>query len=388
MGRPSVNLLLINYEYPPLGGGAANATFNIGKCLVGQGHRVTVLTAAFSAKRGRADENGVRVIRIPCRRLRVDRSNIAEMLTFALSAAFRLPSLLKKDRYDGAIVFFALPCGPLGLLGRIAARVPYVISLRGGDVPGSDPAMKPWHDMLSPLRRLVYRRSLAVVANSEALKQQAEAADRHPVRVIPNGVDTDFFTPGPGPATGEMSRILFVGRLQAQKNLFYLFDKIARLGRETAVPFELHLLGDGPDREKLERRAHELDIADRLVWHGWVSDREAVRSLYRSATFLVNPSLGEGMPNCVLEAMACGVPALASRVPGNDAVVKNGETGLLFDLKAPNEFAASMRDLLENREWTRTWGRNARRGVLESHGWNAGAKAYALFFEKNNDSMA
>ena len=378
-GRP-VNLLLVNYEYPPLGGGAANATYNIGKCLVGQGHRVTVLTAAFGELRGATEENGVCVVRIPAARSRTDRSNPGEMLAFVVSAAFRLPALLKKERFDGAIVFFALPCGPLGLLIRALSKTPYVISLRGGDVPGSDPRMKLWHQLLSPWRRWAYRKSLAVVANSESLKEQAMAADRHPVSVIPNGVDVDFFSPGAGVESQGPKRIMFAGRLQAQKNLPYLFEQVARLRNAVTVPFELHLMGDGPDREVLGRMAGELGIAAQLVWHGWLNDREQVRALYRSAAFLVNPSLGEGMSNGMLEAMSCGIPVLASRVVGNDALVRDGETGFLFDFREPSAFVEKARMLLENDPRARVMGDRARAWTAENASWAAASKAYADLF--------
>ena len=376
-----MNLLLVNYEYPPLGGGAANATFNIGKCLVGQGHRVTVLTAAFGELRGAVEESGVYVVRIPAARSRTDRSNPGEMLAFVASAALRLPFLLRKERFDGAIVFFALPCGPLGLWMRALTKTPYVISLRGGDVPGFEPAIKAWHLFLTPLRRNIYRRSLAVIANSEPLKKLAETADPCRVQVIPNGVDSGFYSPLLGAAVREPKRVLCVGRMQAQKNLHYLVEQVAVIARDTSIRFELHLLGDGPERDALRRRADELGVAQHLVWHGWVNDREEIRTLYRSATFLVHPSLYEGMPNCVLEAMACGVPVLASRVLGNDAVIWDGEGGFLFDLHDPGSFAGRFKMLLEDDRLVSSLGANARRRVVETFSWTEVTRAYVDLFD-------
>ena len=91
----------------------------------------------------------------------------------------------------------------------------------------------------------------------------------------------------------------------------------------------------------------KLGIEDCLVWHGWV-EKGRLREIYRSADCLVNPSLYEGMPNVVLEAMACGLPVIASRVPGNDAVVRHGETGWLFDLDKPECLSGSAPLVIED----------------------------------------
>ena len=148
----TVNVLLINYEYPPIGAGAATATYHIAKEFIKAGNSVTVLTSQFRDKLGTEVENGINVIR--CRSLRkyAEQSNIAEMLSFLLSASLSLPSVVKNREIEVAIVFFSFPCGPLGLLCRAFFQIPYVLSLRGGDVPGAEPG----HGLLRPLRRLIF----------------------------------------------------------------------------------------------------------------------------------------------------------------------------------------------------------------------------------------
>ena len=110
-----MNLVLVNYEYPPLGGGAGNATACIAHALARQGHAVSVVTGAYGDLQGIEHGNkDLRVIRLPCRRTRIDRSNYGEMLSFVIAAARVLPSIAREHRADGMIVFFSLPCGPLG----------------------------------------------------------------------------------------------------------------------------------------------------------------------------------------------------------------------------------------------------------------------------------
>lgn len=378
-----VHILLINYEYPPIGGGAATATASIAEHLTSLGHAVTVMTSRFRNLKGEIEEGDVRVVRCPAIRKRPDRSGILEMLSFLISAFLILGSVIRRHRIEASIVFFSFPCGPLGLWGLKRGNVPYVISLRGGDVPGNEAALAPLHRLLTPLRRLIFRRSIAVVANSRGLKEMSERADTYPVQVIPNGVDTDFFRPAENRDHKDHHpfAFLFAGRFQTQKNLFWLIDQIASLKRSGTRPFILHFVGDGPLRDRLRDHSKNLGIEECLVWHGWV-DKDGLREIYRSADCFVNPSLYEGMPNVVLEAVACGLPVIASRVAGNDEVVRHGETGWLFDLDEPAAFLTALRTLMADPELARRMGQKGRAWVLDDFSWGRVAHAYADLFTK------
>jgi glycosyltransferase involved in cell wall biosynthesis len=373
-----VRLLLVNYEYPPLGGGAGNATACIARALTQQAHEVSVVTGAFGDLRGTQQESAsLRVIRLATRRARVDRSNYAEMLSFVLAAACALPRIARETRADGMIVFFSLPCGPLGWLIRRLAGVPYVISLRGGDVPGAEARVGVMHRLLAPLRRAVLRRATAVVANSRGLARLSEQADPVPVEVIPNGVDTVFFCPAPEKAAdpGEV-RFLFAGRFQSQKNLFVLLDQFAVTARRSSRSLRLTLIGDGPQRAELEAHAQGLGIANLVEWCGWL-DKPGLRDAYQCAQVFLNPSLYEGMPNTVLEAMACGLPVIASRVIGNDEVVEHDATGLLFDLDRPDDLAAAMSELANAPARRASMGKLARQRACDNYSWDTTAARYA-----------
>lgn len=327
-----MNILLINYEYPPVGGGAATATKHIAKALSGQGHSVTVLTSQFKRHSWIEYEDKVRLVRCPAIRKKAFRSNIFEMFTFILSAFLLVPFVARKYRIQGTIVFFSFPCGPLGLWLKMISGIPYVVSLRGGDVPGTEPSLDNLHKFLKPLRHMVFRHSRAVVANSRGLADLSEKADPFKVRVIPNGVDIDFFKPAEMKRQG-IFRFLFAGRFQSQKNLFFLLEQVSNLAKEADKKFELHMVGDGPQCDDLKKYAEELGISDRIIWHGWVN-KEMLRLIYQEADCFLNPSLYEGLPNTVLEAMACGLPVIASRVAGNEELVENGYNGWLVDVES------------------------------------------------------
>jgi glycosyltransferase involved in cell wall biosynthesis len=371
-----VRILLINYEYPPVGAGSATAARAIARSLVEAGHSATVLTTRFGELAGVRDEDGVRVIRVASRRGRREAASVWEMASFVLKAGTAVRDVVRAGRIDGMIAFFSMPGGPVAWWAHLAGGVPYVVSLRGGDVPGAESGLRLVHSALAPFRRCILRSARAIVANSEGLKAMAEKADPFPVRVISNGVDTAFYKPSASPrSAAKPARLLFVGRFQSQKNLPWLLDQLADVRGPATRPFELDLVGDGPLRGKIEEHTRALHLSDVVRFHGWLA-REDLRGLYQSADLILNPSLYEGMPNVVLEAMACGCPALASRVAGNDAVVNDGVTGWLFEPGDAQGFRERLRELLARPEEAIPLGIAARERAQREFSWQRTTQSY------------
>lgn len=367
-----MNLLLINYEFPPVGGGAANATWELARALVQLGHRPIVLTARFRDRNPDGTPAGVTLIEVPALRRRREACTPFEMATFAASASLRVRRILRRERIDGMIAFFSIPCGPIVWWGARGTGVPYVISLRGGDVPGTEPSLDRIHSVLAPARRRVLKDAHAVIANSQALQERAVAADALPVGVIPNGVDSSYFVPPAVKPPPLPFRWLFVGRLQAQKNLGWLVTRLAAL---TDLSWELHIVGDGPLRNEWQQLAQTLGVAPRLKWHGWLP-REQVRPFYQNSHALVQPSLYEGMANTVLEAMACGLAIVASDEPANRALVEGSGSGACLPLANPTAAEAVLRATITDDGWKQL-GANARTHAIEHFSWPQVAKDYA-----------
>jgi glycosyltransferase involved in cell wall biosynthesis len=295
-------------------------------------------------------------------------------------AALSLPHVMKRVRPDACVAFFSVPGGPVALAANLVWKVPYVVSLRGGDVPGSESSLVWSHRILRPLRRAILRRSRAVVANSEGLRQLTERADPFPAIVIPSGVDASYFAPLDAGQAPTAFKALFVGRFHVQKNLPLLVEQFAR-SLEKAPDARLELVGDGPERSRVEARIAALGIGDRVALRGWLP-RETLREAYREAGCLVNPSSGEGLPNVVLEAMACATPVVASRVAGNDTLVRDGQNGYLFDLVAPNGLGDAMARLALDTALRNDMGRRGREMALADYSWDSVAQRYAALFTR------
>jgi glycosyltransferase involved in cell wall biosynthesis len=371
-----LKVLLVNYEYPPLGGGAANATLFMGKALAALGHEPTVLTSALAGLPQDSHCDGVHVHRIPAFRRAADRSNPWEMASFLASALWSAQRVARAAKTEAVITFFTIPCAPVGWLLNRRMGVPYIVSLRGGDVPGHVPGINAVHRLIAPLRRAVLRGACAVVANGPGLARLSERTDPVSVRVIPNGVDTTLFRPAEAGERKEVSefRILFVGRLHEEKNVAIVLEAVAALHRGRSA-IRVDLVGDGPQRRQLEALAASLGIADRVAFHGWQS-KERVADFCRSASCLVNPSRYEGMPNTVLEAMASGLPVVASNVGGNNDLVVPGETGFLFDLPDVAALRRDLEALAGDPALGRSMGARGRDRAIAEHSWLGVAARY------------
>lgn len=343
--------------------------------MVELGHDVTVLTAWHRGLRHSEFTAGMNVRRVWSGRRRRDRANIAEMIGFMVMAAPAAILIALRNRPDRVVAFFGLPSGPIAWLLYALFRIPYAVSLRGGDVPGFLPQqLRRAHQVSGFLLRMVWRRAAAIIANGSGLRTLARAyAPGLEIAAVPNGVDTTVFAPAvPPKAPGEVTRILFVGRLVTeQKGLDVLLTGLSR------VPgtWELELVGDGPDRERIARHAQQLGCAERVRMRGWV-ERAALSSLYRAADIFVFPSRHEGVPNALLEAMASGLAVVASDIPSIREVISDGECGILVPTDDAGALAHAVTRLMTSPNTAAQLGAAARRRMEQDFGWRAVAAQY------------
>jgi glycosyltransferase involved in cell wall biosynthesis len=367
------NFLFINYEYPPIGGGSATACQQIARNFVGRGHRVIVLTSGIDSRFGITNENGVTVVRVRALRKSAHQSGILEMASYILAASWRGPGVVKQYRIDSALAFFSVPGGIVARWLHLRMGIPYLVSLRGGDVPGTEPHLGLFYRALQPVRRDILKHSRGICAPSQGLKELSEQNDPFPVNIVPNGVDTDLFRPD-AQHHPKVPTLLSVGRLHAQKNVTYLLKLVARLKSRTEA--RARIIGDGPERANLEATAAALGIRDRVQFDGWLS-REDVRKAYQSATLLIHASSYEGMSNVILEALASGLPVAASQIPENTELIQDGKNGLLFDSAGdPAQLADRILPLFEDQiGWTRL-SAAARATIEKRFSWNHTADLY------------
>lgn len=348
-----MRILLINYEFPPLGGGAGNSTMHIAKSYAKRGHEVLVLTTWFEGLEREEQEGSLKVVRVRSLRKRKDRSNPLEMLDYVRQA------LKEKERVmnfkpDFSIGFMALPSGIPAYYYKKKYDIPYVLSIQGGDVPGFLPNEKLltlYHHVSAPLTELVWKQAFKIVANSEGLMHLAQKTGNKIGKEIvsfPNGVDTEYFRPGAATNKGVPVKLLFVGRFSRQKGLDDLM-KVAALLKERCPKnsFVLELVGDGPEKPMLEKMIHEYDLRKLVRLSPWCSKDELLTK-YQGADIFLLTSHEEGMPNVLSEAMACGLPVVSTLVRGCDELIEDGRNGYLTEPGNVEQFAEKVHELIRD----------------------------------------
>lgn len=213
----------------------------------------------------------------------------------------------------------------------------------------------------------VLRAAAAVLVYTDCQRQLLASRYRvDPSRIFltANGVDASFF--GDGTKTLNVRpRILFVGRLAAEKNVPLLLDALAGACRQ----FDTAIVGSGPAERQLQRHAARLGLAG-VTFHGQ-AEGEQLRSFYRAADIFVLPSASEGgMPLALLEALAMGVPAVAADLPAVRRLVRHGENGLLVPPGDPAAFRAALLQLAGDTARYQQMSAAAR-ALGRQHGWQA-----------------
>jgi glycosyltransferase involved in cell wall biosynthesis len=377
--RTPMTYLLINYEFPPLGAGAATASKNLGAALSRRGNRVVVLSSAYKDLCGVSEEEGMTVIRIPAWRTSIHRSGIIQMTAYILSGSRHAPRVAQEYQVERVLAFFSIPGGVVARWLLYRRSIPYAVSLRGGDVPGTEAGLRLFYYMLTGLRRNIIGHARSVSAPSIGLKQLSELTDPFTVHVIPNGVDCDYFKPGPKSDQSSLT-LLSVGRLHQQKNVHLLLEILLAVRELSRIPATARVIGDGPERKSLEKFVRRHDLAGAVSFEGWLP-RSAVAEAYRSATLLVQLSRYEGMSNTILEALASGLPVLASRIPENGELIEPERNGLLFD---PNEGVSNIaRAIVRLYESPGVWmemSRQARERITAKYSWDHVAEMYENCF--------
>ena len=264
----------------------------------------------------------------------------------------------------------------------------------GRDIHDLDGSNRKYNTLRRFLSPLIHR----FIAVSQDLSQWLIDTVRIPadkVVQIYNGVDTERFTPqasGPGSTAADIpdsfrpksNRIVIgtVGRLAAVKDQQLLLVALHQLLRERPElrdTLRLVIVGEGPERDALAAKIEKLALQN-IVW--LTGDREDIPDLLRTMDVFVLPSLGEGISNTILEAMASGLPVIASAVGGNPELVQEGQTGLLFPAGDADNLRGALARLIDNQALRQEMGRAAAVHIRQHFAWQRTVESYLALYDE------
>ncbi len=314
-------ILMLNYEFPPLGGGASPVSYEIAKGYVKLGHSVDVVTMGFKGLPEFEKREGINVYRVKCLRSKKEICHPWEQLTYILSAKKFLKQHLKTYSYDINHTHFIIPTGLISLWLKKKYNLPYVITAHGSDVLGYNKRFKHLYPLLKGRWKEIIKQAKVIVTPSKFLQEKIkEITKEGKFAVIPNGIDKNKFKP-----MKKEKRILVVARLFENKGVQDILDalnedELKRILRENK--WKIDIVGEGPYRQFLENKTKENDLQDLIVFHGWVDNRSIkMIELYGKASIFISASHLESFGITLLEAISAGCYPLVSKIEPHIQIV-------------------------------------------------------------------
>jgi N-acetyl-alpha-D-glucosaminyl L-malate synthase BshA len=344
--------------YPTYGGSGVVAT-ELGLELAARGHHVHFISYAVPVRMSSATE------RIHFHEVEMMNYPLFDHPPYTMALATKMYNVAANESLDLLHVHYAIPHSVSAYLARAMLkprRLPFVTTLHGTDITlvGADRSYL-------PITRFSIEESDAVTAISSYLRDitQQELHVRKEVEVIPNFVNCDVFQPADGAcrraefAKPDERILVHLSNFRPVKRVRDVIEIFAEVRRE--IPSKLLMIGDGPDRTVAEWTVREKELQDDVVFLG---KQNQVADLLNCADVMLLPSQLESFGLAALEAMACGVPAVCSRVGGLPEVIEDGVEGFLVPPGDLRTMAVRALEILTDPARRESMGHAARRRAL------------------------
>jgi glycosyltransferase involved in cell wall biosynthesis len=341
-----MRILVLNHEFPPIGGGGGRAAEDICRGMARKGHDILVLTSHLKGLSHQETRDGCQIVRISSLRTQPFRAGFLTMAAYVLAGLWVGSRFIRLFRPDVIHVHFAVPAGALAWMLSRLSGIPYVLTVHLGDVPGGvTEKTGGWFRWVYPFTRVIWRDASHIAAVSEFTRGLALQKYDEEIQVIPNGVDVTALRPE-HICLNDPPRIVFAGRFMPQKDPLQVVRTLNELRN---LRWQCVMIGDGPLMPAVKQAVREFGLNERFQFTGWVSGKE-VLNWFDQSDILFMPSLSEGLPVVGVEALAKGLAIVASRVGGFVDLVEIDKNGYLIPEGDAAQFSAPLRELLTDED--------------------------------------
>lgn len=291
--------------------------------------------------------------------------NVMLAVFYILFGTLNIIRLVKKERFDIIHIHWPFPHILFGVCAKTAGQVRLFTTFYGVEIRW----LKQKFPFLSRPFSYFINKADTITAISTHTARELDTITRKKVAIVP-------FSAAIGPRRGTTSdakEVIFVGRLVERKGVRFLIEAFAHV--KDAIPHRLVIIGDGPERADLEQRTHNLNLEDRIIFTGRISDEELYRH-YNQCSFIVLPAVYdakgdiEGLGVVLIEAMSYSKPAIASNAGGITDIMTDGENGFLVPPRDVHALAKAIERLATDNEMRERMGVRAKQVVDGKFSWN------------------
>lgn len=355
--------------YPYTVGGFGIHIHEMSKEQVRLGHDVTVYTASENAESEYQADAGYFVRNF---------KPLVKLLGNSIAPSMLFDLLQEQSNYDiihaHSHLFFSTN---LSAVARQLGSTPLVITNHGLNSQTAPVWFQKLYNTTGA--PLTFAAADKVLCYTETEKQELIGLGIKPekIEVIHNGIDTNLFVPA-RESCFDKKKLLWIGRYAKGKGLDYLIDAFSIL-KAKHPDATLTLVGEGPEKDHIAKKVNDLNLQSSVTMKNCVPNSEIV-SMYQNSSVFVLPSLEEGVPRTILEAMSCGIPVVCSQLPQLVDIVDGG--GLLVPVKDSQALADAISKVLSDSSLAEEFRKNGRKHAVENYSWKDTVKKTVQLYKE------
>ena len=349
-------LRVVGHLYPSSIGGVELHAHEMSKEMANLGHAVTIYTTAMDSRPRNEHVHGYSICRFK-----------PSFKLFGNSITLGMVSTLFRNKNDFHVIhahshlnFSTNLCAFVRKFGS----APLVITNHGLNSQTA-PA---WFQKVYTATgaKWTFKMADKIICYTETEKQELVELDieSQKIAVIHNGIDTDLFIPDEM-STSDKKQLLWIGRFANGKGVDYLIDAFKLLKSENP-DITLIMVGRGPEKERIRNKIRNLGLDTSITMKDFIPNSDIVQ-LYQSSSIFILPSLEEGVPRTILEAMSCGIPIVCSKLPQLVDIVNN--CGFLIPTKDSMAIADKVSEIITDTTQAKQLGKNGRENVVTNYSW-------------------